>query len=176
MHQSRRNIRMRSMVLLSCLSFSCSVDLYSQTRPTEKFEKETIQLERSVRKISGVQRSFEARVAALEQINLNPKPGEFHRHYVQANRDGITIELSQITANAYQYKIRPGTMGGGSGRYIGFAIPQKMVITRNAVFEAQVFPESVVIIGKSKLNLGSVQATINDTGSTGHWIFTGEFE
>src|SRR2546426_9337190 len=51
---------------------------------------------------------------------------QFGANSTQANKDGVTSSLINVAANAYQYKIRPSTMGGGSNSYVGYAIPSKM--------------------------------------------------
>ena len=38
------------------------------------------------------------------------------------NRDAILSDLEDLAADAYQYKIRPASMGGGNGSYTGFTI------------------------------------------------------
>ena len=38
------------------------------------------------------------------------------------NRDAIITDLSTLAADAYQYKIRPESMGGGKGSYYGYFI------------------------------------------------------
>src|SRR5258706_3264764 len=43
-----------------------------------------------------------------------------------ANKDGVTSSLIGIGANAYQYKIRPSTLGGGGNMYTGYTVPQKL--------------------------------------------------
>jgi hypothetical protein len=51
---------------------------------------------------------------------------QFGAHSVQANKDGVTSGLVNLAANAYQFKIRPVTMGGGGGAYTGYSVPPKM--------------------------------------------------
>lgn len=168
-------VGMRIVIVLVFMPF-CTMPMISQSAGKSRIGSRVKKIEESVIKLSDKERSLEARIAALEQVNLIPPPGEFRFHYLQANKDGISIELLNIAANAYQYRIRPRTMGGGSGTYIGYAIPKKMVTSGLATFEVMTFSDSAIFVGKSLLNLGTVKATVNETGSTGHWIFTGEFE
>src|SRR5713226_3779480 len=55
---------------------------------------------------------------------------------VQSNKDAIVNDLNNLAANAYQFRIRPTTMGGGGGKYTGngntFAIPTKLASNDNA--------------------------------------------
>ncbi len=50
----------------------------------------------------------------------------FGAHSAEANKDGITAGMLNIAADAYQFRIRPVTLGGGSGSYANYAIPRKM--------------------------------------------------
>ena len=52
---------------------------------------------------------------------------QFSANNVESNKDGITSSLVSIAANAYQYKLRPSTLGGGSNSYVNYAIPSKMI-------------------------------------------------
>ena len=38
---------------------------------------------------------------------------QFGAHSQQANKDGVTTSLVTLGADAYQFKIRPSTLGGG---------------------------------------------------------------
>src|SRR6266446_1610123 len=46
---------------------------------------------------------------------------QFGAHSTQANKDGVTSSLVNVAANAYQFRIRPTTMGGGGGDYSTYA-------------------------------------------------------
>src|SRR3989304_1625878 len=46
----------------------------------------------------------------------------FTAQSVGANRDAIIADMTNLAANAYQFRIRPTTMGGGGGSYAGNAI------------------------------------------------------
>ena len=59
---------------------------------------------------------------------------QFGAHSTQANKDGVTSSLVNIAANAYQYKIRPTTMGGGGGSYVNYTIPTKMASDDNGTY------------------------------------------
>src|SRR5438874_7959448 len=59
---------------------------------------------------------------------------QFGAHSTQANKDGVTTSVVNVSANAYQYKIRPTTMGGGSGSYVGYVLPTKMSSDDNGTY------------------------------------------
>src|SRR5512140_193935 len=59
---------------------------------------------------------------------------QFGAHSTQANKDGVTSSLVNIAANAYQFKIRPTTMGGGGGSYSAYGVPSKMAQDDNGTY------------------------------------------
>ena len=46
----------------------------------------------------------------------------FSGQSIASNKDAIITDLATLGADAYQFKIRPATMGGGSGTYSGYTI------------------------------------------------------
>jgi hypothetical protein len=46
----------------------------------------------------------------------------FSGQSVASNRDAIITDLATLGADAYQFKIRPSSMGGGNGTFAGYAI------------------------------------------------------
>jgi len=58
----------------------------------------------------------------------------FTAQSVGANRDAIISDLTNLAANAYQYRIRPTTMGGGGGSYVGYALPPSLASNENGVY------------------------------------------
>jgi hypothetical protein len=106
----------------------------------------------------------------------------FSAQSVQSNKDAIINDLNNIAANAYQYKIRPTSMGGGSGAYnggtYGYTIPSKMVSNANASYAASgVSATSVTLTGTSAQYTGaSVVATLNSNGELGSWTYNGDFQ
>src|SRR5713101_2537860 len=94
---------------------------------------------------------------------------QFGAHSTQANKDGVTSSLVNIAANAYQFKIRPTTMGGGGGSYVGYTVPSKMAKDDNGTSYATgtVVSNSCPIVGTSVINtLWSATCTADDTGKT----------
>lgn len=102
----------------------------------------------------------------------------FSAQSVQSNKDAIINDLNNLGAHAYQYKIRPTSMGGGEGYYTGYQIPKKMLTNENAVYTTQnVSASQVVFVATSRIYTGStVTATINDQGKITGISFSGEFE
>lgn len=93
---------------------------------------------------------------------------QFSAHSNQANKDGVTSSLVNIAANAYQYKMRPATMGGGNGAYTSYILPTKMAADDNGLYTlGTVATNSVQVVGTSKLNTAWVATcTSDDSGRT----------
>ncbi len=93
---------------------------------------------------------------------------QFGAHSTQANKDGVTSSLVNIAANAYQFKIRPTTMGGGGGAYTNYAVPSKMAQDDNGTYAlGTVSSNSIQVKGTSTINTAWVATcTADDTGKT----------
>ncbi|MBI3195049.1 MAG: hypothetical protein HYZ34_11390 [Ignavibacteriae bacterium] len=46
----------------------------------------------------------------------------FSSQSIRANQDAILMDLTNLAADVYQFKIRPTIMGGGNGTYAGYII------------------------------------------------------
>ncbi len=94
---------------------------------------------------------------------------QFSAHSTQANKDGVTSSLINVAANAYQFRIRPTTMGGGGNSYVGYAVPSKMTMDDNGGYAISGAPTTTQIVfhGTSSVN-GSWVATctVDSTGKT----------
>jgi hypothetical protein len=101
---------------------------------------------------------------------------QFGAHSTQANKDGVTSSLVNIAANAYQFRIRPLTMGGGGGSYALYTIPQKMQGDDNGAY-VYTTPgaATAVFTGTSRMDASlSAVCTVDSLGVTsltytGNW-------
>jgi hypothetical protein len=101
---------------------------------------------------------------------------QFGAHSTQANKDGVTSSLVNIAANAYQFKIRPLTMGGGGGSYANYTIPQKMQNDDNGAYTAGTLSATQAeFVGTSTMD-GSLTATctVDSLGVTS-LVYTGNW-
>lgn len=95
---------------------------------------------------------------------------------MQSNRDAVINDLNNLAALAYQYRIRPKTMGGGQGSYLGFKIPEKMSTNSNASYEVLAAMDSLVQYKATSVNgFGTVEASIDANGRLRGWEYTGAF-
>ena len=103
----------------------------------------------------------------------------FSSSSVQSNKDGIINDLNNLAANAYQFRIRPTTMGGGGGSYTGgsgYAIPQKLLTNENGVFTFANAAQAVTFTGTSAQGYGAVTAICDSTGRLGSFTYTNQFQ
>ena len=98
----------------------------------------------------------------------------FSAQSVASNKDAIINDLGNLAATAYQYKIRPTSMGGGGGTYGGFTIPSKMLTNDNATYALVGAPGATVVYIATSSN-GTVTATVDVDGKLGTWVYTGSF-
>ena len=94
----------------------------------------------------------------------------FSAQSIQANRDAMVNDLNNLAANAYQYRVRPASMGGGGNTYTGYTIPSKMSSNDNATYVW----DGTKFTGTS--SNGTVEATLAATGKLGTWTYTGNFQ
>ena len=103
----------------------------------------------------------------------------FSSSSVQSNKDAIINDLNNLAANAYQFRIRPTTMGGGGGSYTGgsgFAIPTKLASNDNGTFAATSAAQAVTFTGTSAQGYGTVVAVCDSTGRLGSFTYSGQFQ
>ena len=93
---------------------------------------------------------------------------QFGAHSTQANKDGVTSSVVNIGANAYQYKIRPTTMGGGGGSYASYVLPSKMAVDDNGTYASSgASATAITVTGTSSLNSGwTAVCTVDSVGKT----------
>ncbi|GEM_PF-4141408 len=164
------------ILLVLCILFFAGVQS-SFSQKKKSAEKRIAQMEVEVKELSSKVRILEARIASLEVINAFPSTEKLRQGMIQANRDAMINDLNNLAANAYQYKIRPTTMGGGGGSYSNFTIPSRIAINDNGSYILRaVAPDSVVFMATSQINLGTVTCILDNTGRLHGFEYTGEFK
>ncbi len=100
----------------------------------------------------------------------------FSAQSIQSNRDAIINDLNNLAAQAYQYRIRPTSMGGGQGDYTNFSIPSKMQTNENGTYVSSTSQNSIVFTATSAQNpTNTVQVTIDSNGNLTGWSYAGDF-
>src|SRR5690349_18225008 len=131
------HFRLRAALLI--LMIACgTAEVFGQYWSTARGEEEAKKLEAAVAGLVQKQRDLEARVAALERLNLAPSPELVRQSYISSCQDAMISQMVSILANAYQYRIRPQTMGGGGGSYQGYKIPRNLTASEFGTFVATV--------------------------------------
>ncbi len=97
---------------------------------------------------------------------------------IQSNKDAMINDINTIAENAFQFRIRPRSMGGGSGSYSGWAIPIRMKTNENGLYsESGGNATGIVIYGKSAdIASNTVNASIGSDGRVSSMTFGGDFE
>ena len=90
----------------------------------------------------------------------------FSSDQAEDNKEGITLKLMTIAQDAYQYKIRPSTLGGGGNDYSNFQVPSKLRRDDNGTYSVQsASSNSISLVGQSVVNQNWVATcTADDTG------------
>ncbi len=89
----------------------------------------------------------------------------FTANSIQANKDAIINDVNNIAANAYQYRIRTSSMGGGNNAYTGYNIPSRLSSNSNATYTATPAATTITITGASIANSGcTVVGSVDATG------------
>jgi hypothetical protein len=94
-------------------------------------------------------------------------------------KDSINNDLANLAATAYQYRIRPDSVGGGGGSYMGFVIPARMSRNENAVYTATVIhADTIQFYAKWVVDSTStITVRMDADGQLRHtWTYTGDFQ
>ena len=101
----------------------------------------------------------------------------FSAQSIQSNRDAIINDMNNLAAQAYQFRIRPTSMGGGQGDYTAFSIPTKMRTNENGTYGASPSQNSIALTAVSAQNASnSITVTIDSFGRLGEWSYLGDFQ
>ncbi len=103
----------------------------------------------------------------------------FSAQSIQAAKDAMINDMNNIAAYAYQYKIRPTSMGGGGGTYTGLKLPTKMATNDNGIYTINAGPQSVTIDGDSKSDPGAedkITVLVQSDGTLTNWNFASYFQ
>jgi hypothetical protein len=92
----------------------------------------------------------------------------FTANSIQANKDAIINDVNNIAANAYQYRIRTQSMGGGNNSYEGYNIPTRLSSNANATYVASgQTTDACVITGTSTSVVSEVHTVVGTLNTNG---------
>ena len=88
----------------------------------------------------------------------------FEAHSTQANKDAVTSSMQNIAADAFQYKMRPKSFGGGNPSYAGYTVPNQMIHDENGTYavSGSIAATQITFAGTSALNSTWVATMIVD--------------
>jgi type II secretory pathway pseudopilin PulG len=98
-----------------------------------------------------------------------------------ANQDAIVNDVMNIAAHADQYRIRPVTMGGGGGKFTGYALPKRLEETGNGKYSANPGEDDITITGESLIFTSAEKVilvydpTQENDADRYTWTFEGQF-
>jgi hypothetical protein len=86
-------------------------------------------------------------------------------------------DINNIAAHAYQYMIRPTSMGGGGGQYIGYSLHPGLTQNSNGTYKLmQVLVDKIELIGTTADGKGGISATIDKEGRVRYLKYTGSLQ
>ncbi len=101
----------------------------------------------------------------------------FSAQSVQSNRDAMINDLNNLAAQAYQFRIRPTSMGGGQGDYTTFTIPVKMQTNENGTYTASATANDITVTATSAQNSSNyITVVIDSDGHLTTWSYFGDFQ
>lgn len=113
---------------------------------------------------------------AIVLEELGDSSGSISAGAIESNRNGIIERLNQLAAAAYQFRIRPTSMGGGAGSFHGYIITREQAMDEHASYQGQVTADAITFTGTSVKGFGSITVTVDPRGQLSGWKFTGKFK
>jgi hypothetical protein len=102
---------------------------------------------------------------------------QFGSGSISSNKDAITNDLNNLSVNAFQFKILPSSMGGGSGSYAAYRIPTKLQTNEDGTFTiGSAAAQSITFVATSAVGYGTITAVCDSAGTLGGFTYTGEFQ
>ncbi len=95
---------------------------------------------------------------------------------LEAYRSGIVNDLTHIASDAYLFRKKPATLGGGGGSYGGYSIPENLRRTGFGFYEIseRSSADTLFILAISTQRLGTAEARVVPTGFVEVVAYTGD--
>jgi hypothetical protein len=107
---------------------------------------------------------------------LDNKPKETGAD-LQANFHELVNNMYNISAHAYQYKIRSRALGGGEGSYTGYKLPDNLSTKSFGTCQVNVLNDNEAnIIAISNYGYGTIKARLHSEDRLNDLEYTGEFK
>ena len=94
------------------------------------------------------------------------------------SKDAMISDLNNIFVNAYRYRLRPDSLGGGNGSYATYVIPMPLNSNENGNFAVRVLhPDTIEFIAISPDSTSTIRVKLGPDGRPQEpWIYSGTFE
>jgi hypothetical protein len=105
----------------------------------------------------------------------------FSAQSIGASKDAMVTDLLNLSANAYQFYVRPVAMGGGGNSFVGYGIPTKLATNENGTYAISGTPTTSEIAfkasGLAANSTNTVEFKIGADGRvvTGSYTYGGAF-
>lgn len=101
---------------------------------------------------------------------------QFGSESVSSNKDALINDLNNLSINAYQFKMLPTSMGGGSGSYTRYTIPLKLQSNADGTFAVStVAAARLTFVATSAIGYGTITTVCDSAGSLSGFTYMGEF-
>ena len=99
---------------------------------------------------------------------------QFGTNAVKSAKDAIASDMSNLAADAFQYKIKPTNLGGGNGKFTGYTAPKGFSDNANATYVPVVTDSQVIFTATSKAYpTSTVIETVFSNGTQGAPTYVG---
>jgi len=100
----------------------------------------------------------------------------FGTRNLEAHRMGMVNDLAHIASDAYLFRMKPSTLGGGGGSYEGYSIPEAMRQTGFGFYEisAGSGSDTLLLTATATKRLGTAEARVDQTGFLKILGYTGD--
>lgn len=103
--------------------------------------------------------------------------GLFSSNSAEQNKLAIINDLNNLRANARKYRMRPATMAGGAGSYMGFSMPSKLMTNENANYAMVVAANEITVVATSYVTpTNKITVVIDSKGDLQSWTYSGDFQ
>ena len=104
--------------------------------------------------------------------------GLFSANTTEENKLQIINDLNTISALARKYRMRPLTMAGGAGSYVGFTFPSVIRSSRTANYSVlSIASDEITVVATSFLTpTNKITVVIDSKGKISSWTYSGDFQ
>ncbi|MFI5253300.1 MAG: peptidylprolyl isomerase [Bacteroidota bacterium] len=146
-------------------------------KPVGTYQELRNQLLESYNKVAGISKENETQSRAQSSGDVNAKLNTGAEQKIQSNKDAIMEVLKSIAHDAYEYLIRPSSMGGGGGSYAGFSISSSLSSDDNGTYTVAAGVTRVMIVGTSHLDARNIITLyVDSNGTLTSWTYEGDFK